>query len=113
MAQRVGLRKLSKTLDIFRGMDSDLPTQVIDVFLSIAQRDEVYTRDLPDMVGLSQSSVNRAVTYLADAHWRDRNKPGLKLISMRIDPMDRRQRIVQLTARGKHVATQLEEILDG
>lgn len=113
MKPRSAVRKLSRALDLFRAMDPELPTQVIEVFCTIAQHDEVQTRDLPDMTGLTQSSVNRAVTYLADHHWRDRSKTGLKLIAQRTDPMDRRQRVVSLTPKGVKLSRQLEEIFNG
>lgn len=107
------LIKMDRAISLFRNLDSELPTQVVSIFLAIARKGECYTRELPDSVGLSTSAVNRGLTYLGDHHWRDRSKAGLKLVAQRVDPMDRRQRIAELTPRGRSIVKQLEEILNG
>lgn len=109
---RIALVKAEKIIDLFRGLDSTLPTQVVAVFLAIAKQTEpLETRRLPDMVGLSQSSINRALTYLQDTHWSDRHRPGLKLIDQQVSRMDARQRVVELTPKGRKLANQIEEII--
>lgn len=107
------MKGLAKTLELFRELDPTLPSQVIAVFLEIANAEdgELETRDLPDRVGLAQSSVNRALTYLSDRHWSDKDKPGLQLIEHRLHPLDRRQRIAVLSPKGKTFVRKIEEYL--
>jgi len=108
------LVQLDRVVSLFRQMDPIMPSQVVSVFLAIARSKEpLETRLLPNKVGLSQSAVNRALTYLQDTHWKDRTKPGLKLIAYRPHPMDARQRLASLSPRGHQVAAEIREIIDG
>ena len=61
---------------------------------------------------MTQSSVNRALIYLQDTHWKDRTKPGLRLIVQKVHPLDARQRITTLTPRGHKLVQQIEEIIN-
>lgn len=108
---RRGIKSFSSIISMFRALDPLLSIQVIDVFLEVARaRDgEIETRDLPDRVGLSQSSTNRALTYLAEHDWKDKSKPGLGLIEHHVSTMDRRQRLARLTGKGKMLVKKIEE----
>ena len=108
------LVKLDRVVSLMRQMDPIMPTQVISVFLAIAKSKEpLETRLLPNKVGLSQSAVNRALTYLQDTHWKDHTKPGLKLIAYRPHHLDARQRLASLSPRGQQLVAQIKEIIDG
>ena len=108
------LMKLDRCIDLFRSMDNGLSSQVISVFLAVARsRGSIETRDLPTKTGLSQSSVNRSLTYLQEHHWKDPDKPGLRLVNQKVHPLDARMRVVELTIRGRKVADQIEEIING
>ena len=107
------LMKLDRLIDLFRAMDQNLPTQVVSVFLAVARSKEpLETRRLPDLTGMTQSSVNRALIYLQDTHWGDRKKPGLKLIIQKVHPLDARMREASLTPKGRKLAAQIEEIIN-
>ena len=100
-----------QAVELFRTLDPYLPSQVISVFLEVAANDgPVETRDLPKKLGMPQSSVNRALTTLAETHWKDREKPGLFLLEHRVSPLDRRQRLVQLTPKGKKMVADIERL---
>ena len=107
------LAKLDRLIDLFRAMDQTLPTQVVSVFLAIARSEEpLETRRIPNMCGMTQSSVNRALTYLQHVHWSIKGKPGLKLITQKVSMLDARQREATLTPKGHQMAAKIEEIIN-
>lgn len=108
------VERLAKAIDLFRAMDNTIPSQVVSVFLEVAANSEgIETRRLPRRVGLTQASVSRALLYLADTDWKDKSKPGLRLIVRRTSARDARQRIVQLTPKGRRLVREIEAAFDG
>lgn len=108
------LKKMNRCVDLFRSMDAGLSSQTISVFLAVAlSPDHMETRDLSTKTGLTQGSVNRALTYMQEKHWKNPDKPGLKLVIQKVHPLDARQRVVSLTIRGRKLADQIREIIDG
>ncbi|MDR6816274.1 DNA-binding MarR family transcriptional regulator [Neorhizobium sp. 2083] len=82
-----------------------MPMQTASVFLAIAMRPGVLQRDLPNMLGLSQSSISRNVNALSS---RDRHgKPGLGLVTQRVGPMGARSPKLHLTTAGRELARRL------
>lgn len=111
---KIAVMKMERVIDLFRAMDNVLPSQVISVFLVVARsREPLETRHLPNLTGLTQSSVNRALTYLRHTHWSDKKKPGLNLITQKVHPLDARQREASLTPKGRKLAQQIDEIING
>lgn len=103
--------RLGQIIETFRMIEPEIPSQVIAVFALIAQRGEMQTREIGLATGLSPAAANRAVATLSDQHWI-KAKPGLRLIEVRVDPEDRRQRRVRLGARGHHLAHRIDAILN-
>jgi DNA-binding MarR family transcriptional regulator len=62
-------------------------------------------------VGLTQASVSRALFYLSETDWHDTSKPGLNLVVRRVSARDARQRVVELSPRGRKLASRLEAVL--
>lgn len=83
------------------------------VFLYIAANNDkiVETRDLPDALGMTQTTVNRTMRSMADRSYI--HEHGFKLLRIQINPTDERQRIVELTPKGKMLATEMERIIYG
>lgn len=100
-----GLRELFRCVEILRGVRSEMPIQTASVLLAIAMRPGVLQRDLPAMLGLSQSSISRNVHALSR---RDRHgKPGLGLVAQGIGPKGARSPELRLTKAGKELAKRL------
>lgn len=100
-----GLRELFERLEVFRELRSEMPMQTASVFLAIAMKPGLLQRDLPDMLGLSQSSVSRNVHALSTS---DRHgKPGLGLVTQRVGPMGAKSPVLYLTKAGKQLAERL------
>ena len=107
------VERLAKAINLFRAMDNTIPSQVVSVFLEVAANNEgIEARRLPPRVGLTQASVSRALLYLADTDWKDKSKPGLRLIVRQTSARDARQRVVQLTPKGQRLVREIEATLD-
>lgn len=85
---------------------------MISVYLEIAaSEDGIETRLLPERVGLTQASVSRALLYLSETDWPDTSKSGLDLVVRRVSARDARQRVVELSPKGRKLARRLEAVL--
>lgn len=99
------LRELYDRLEVFRELRSEMPMQMASVFLAIAMKPGLLQCDLPDMLGLSQSSVSRNVHALSNC---DRHgKLGLGLVAQRVGPMGAKSPTLHLTKAGKVLAERL------
>ncbi|MCB5203175.1 MarR family winged helix-turn-helix transcriptional regulator [Neorhizobium sp. T786] len=106
MPKRIrGLRELFERLEVFRELRSEMPMQTASVFLAIAMRQGLLQRDLPDILGLSQSSISRNVHALS-ANNRH-GKPGLGLVIQRVGPLGAKSPVLHLTKAGKAFAARL------
>ncbi len=105
------LQKISNVLTEFTTRHHKITGNMMQVFLYLAQRtDEVITtRDLPGALGLPQTTINRLIRTMADRSYAREN--GFKWLKQHIDPMDERQRIVELTPKGRELANILREIM--
>ncbi len=101
----VRLTEIYRLLESFRELRPEMPMQMASVFLVVAMRPGVQQCDLPDIIGVSQSSVSRNVTALTS---RTRHgSPGLNLIKRSLDPEGGRSPIIHLTAAGKQLTERL------
>ena len=81
------------------------------IFLYIAARNNeiVETRDLPDALGMTQTTINRCMNSMADRSYI--HDEGFGILRVEIHPEDNRQRLVSLTTRGKALAKKMMEII--
>lgn len=102
---RRGLRELFRTLEVLRELRPEMPIQMASVFLMIAMKPGIHQRDLPDMLGLSQSSISRNITTLAAA--TKPGAPGLGLVEQRLGGLGWKTPELHLTQAGKALARRL------
>ena len=102
-------KKLLENIQEFRKYSSNIHSQTISVFLYIAINEGkkgVPMTSIADFTKLSQSSVSRNVALLSkwsgiiDKEKKIR-KPGLDFVEAFEGPMERRRKLVKLTAKGK------------
>jgi len=98
--------KWTAFLNVFRTLHPRIETQMIMVFLAVARWEGKTQTQIGEMVGLSQSSVSRNLSALANFRGT-----ALDLITVRENPMDRRHKEVALTHKGKMVLTQLRALV--
>lgn len=100
-----GLRKLFRSIEAFRGLNSEMPMQTASIFLMIAMKPGVHQRDLPDLLGLSQASISRNLRVLGKVNRQ--GKPGLDLVEQRIGSLGGKTPELHLTPAGKVMARRL------
>lgn len=100
-----GLLKAFEVINALRVIHPEMPMQMASVFIVIAMQPGIYQRDLPEIIGISQSSVSRNVTALTKK--TRHGKPGLGLIVRRHDPEDGRGYELHLSKAGRALAEQL------
>ena len=66
--------------------------------------------EIAEELGLSQSTVSRNVAYLGD--WNRHKTKGHQLVEAFEDPMERRRKLVRLTAKGKRFVNELTETIN-
>lgn len=91
---------LLKAIERFREIDAEMQAQSIAVLLKVAKHPvPIKMADIAEELGLSQSTVSRNVAYLGD--WNRHKTKGHGLLEAYEDPMERRRKLVRLTAKGK------------
>ena len=107
------LAKVADALQLMSDLYYKATVNHLRVFLYIAANNDkiIETRDLPDALGMTQTTLNRTMRSMADRSYI--HETGLKLLRVHINPADERQRIVELTPKGKKFALEMERIIYG
>nr|DAU76316.1 MAG TPA: Transcriptional regulator [Caudoviricetes sp.] len=74
--------------------------------------DGVTTGDLTKWLGMTPAASSRNTYYWGEGT-PDMPHSGYRLVDVVVDPIDRRKRLLRLTARGEAFVRQLKETLDG
>jgi DNA-binding MarR family transcriptional regulator len=99
---------LLKIIEEMRKFDTQIEAQAIAVFLYVAVhggKDGVAMQTISEDLDISQSSVSRNAYKLGDVNRH--KKIGVGLLETFEDPMERRRKLVRLTAKGKRVHSTL------
>ena len=106
------LIKLQAVMDEFTDEHYKITANMIAVFCYIAARSDkvLETRHLPEQLGLPQTTINRLVRTMADRSYC--REDGLKWLRVSTDPQDERQRIVEVTPKGRMLAQRIREIME-
>lgn len=108
-AQRGTLEKLNRALEPFRAERGTMPLQYVTAFLLVATDEHLNVSEYAKRAGTSQSLMTR---HLADLGEVNRyHEEGLGLVEGYDDLMDRRNRLIRLTAKGKSIAWKVCEAL--
>lgn len=74
--------------------------------------DGVTTGDLTKWLGMTPAAASRNTYYWGEGT-NDMPNSGYDLISVVVDPVDRRKRVLRLTSRGEAFIRQLREVVGG
>lgn len=103
--------KLCQVHELFRQKDTEVPGQLVSVFCYIASHNPCNLQAIEKGLGLSPNSTSRNTDWLSSHHRL--GKPGMKLITKKVDPFNGRRRIVELTPAGYEMVDQIKRILYG
>jgi DNA-binding MarR family transcriptional regulator len=84
-----------------RDLHPDMTVMQVLTLALIAESPGILQRDLYRQLGATDSAASRIVAILSDVG--SRNTPGMGLVSMRVNPQDRRERLVELTSKGRRL----------
>jgi DNA-binding MarR family transcriptional regulator len=104
-----GIMRVIQIVEEFRKVYPDMQMQTAIVFLTVAMEGTITMKDLGKRWDLAQSTCSRNVALLSDKLKHD--KPGYGLVIAKEDPVERRRKIITLTANGKRVAASLETLV--
>jgi len=99
---------LTKTMDLVRFFDREVPAQVLVAFFYIATHNGCKVSDLMTKLKLESSSASRISDWLSDYHRL--GKPGMGLIVKKKDTIDLRIKRMYLTIKGQYVIDRIIEI---
>jgi DNA-binding MarR family transcriptional regulator len=101
--------KLMRALIRLRDLHADMTLLQAQAFLLITQKPGIRQEALYNDLDMADSSASRTLALLSDVGAR--GFAGLDLIYAKIDPADRRYRLLYLTPKGKRLASDLANIL--
>jgi DNA-binding MarR family transcriptional regulator len=85
----------------------DMTMTQFRIFAYIAENPGITQRELIEHLGVTDTTGSRTVQLLGSDGTR--GKPGLRLVDVRPDPSDRRQRLLSLTDKGRRLMGDIEE----
>ena len=104
-----------KALQIFQTLYEKATANHIIVFMHVVSESRKgnveHMREMPDALGMTQTTINRIVRHLGDRSYIHEN--GLQLVKITTDMKDERMRLVNITPKGKRVAEQMLEKIYG
>jgi DNA-binding MarR family transcriptional regulator len=102
--------KVCRIHELFRTQDTEVPGQLVSVFCYIASHNPCNLQAIEKALALSPNSVSRNTDWLSSHHRL--GKPGMNLITKKVDPLNYRRRVVELTPKGHTMVNQIKEILN-
>ena len=105
------LQKVGDALNLMTDVYYKATINHLRVFLYVAANNDAVleTRDLPEALGMTQTTLNRTMRSMADRSYIHEN--GFKILRVSTHPTDERQRIVELTPKGKELAINMQRII--
>ncbi|MBV9288574.1 MAG: winged helix-turn-helix transcriptional regulator [Hyphomicrobiales bacterium] len=100
------IHRLMAVVELVRGDDPVMPIQMLQTFLAVAKQPGISMQQLGEILKTSQASCSRNVAALGK--WHKFGEPGLDLVEAVEDPVERRRKIMFLTAKGR---VRVQEIL--
>lgn len=103
-----GVVKIISVIEEFRKLEPEIQAQTILTFLLVMQDPgKLSVKDIATRLGLAQSSASRNVAALSKFHRKGR--PGHDLVKADENPMDRREKLIHITPKGRRVAESIVE----
>jgi DNA-binding MarR family transcriptional regulator len=108
--QMEAVKRVNASLKPFRSLRETMPLQYVSAFLEVATDEHQNVTEYAKRVGTSQSLMTR---HLADLGTVNRyHEEGFGLVETYEDLMDRRNKLVRLTAKGKHIVWSMAQAFE-
>lgn len=104
---KVSASQINKSLNVieaFRKIDSNMPIAQVSFFLNAAKNEGLSLTDLADMSGILLANASRYIVTLSNGKLGEK---GLDLLDYYENPVNRRQKLVVLTEKGRKLIAQL------
>jgi len=113
--QRKNLKVLIDTIELFRTLDADMPTQTLLAFLYTKvledENDAATVRQIAGKLHTTSSSASRNI--LAHTTINRHRKEGTGLVETHENPMKRNEKIIRITPKGERfLSTILGRLFD-
>jgi DNA-binding MarR family transcriptional regulator len=103
-------QKVSSIIEEFRKLNAEMQAQQMAIFLAVVAKPGSTISDIAKVTGHSTGTVSRNVSALGQIHRK--GMPGLDILVAKEDPMDRRNKRITITPKGKRIMATLEALLD-
>jgi len=108
------MKQLSRTADALQLMTDmyyKCTVNHVRVFMYVASRNDevIETRKLPAALQMTQATLNRSMRSMAERSYI--HEEGFGVLRVSVNPTDERQRIVELTPKGKELAHKMLEMI--
>jgi DNA-binding MarR family transcriptional regulator len=107
--QRITLKAVLNALKPFRKERETMPLQYVAAFILVASDENQNVSTYATRAGTSQSLMTRHLMDLGEVNRH--HSEGFGLVEAYDDLMDRRNRLVRLTPKGRHVVWEMTEAL--
>lgn len=95
---KAALEGLLHTVTKVREADPEMPAQTLYALLEVVKNQSMTIGELQNKLGMSSAGASRVVSRLTE--WERPNVPGLDFVSRTENLMDRRNKVVEPTAKG-------------
>ena len=102
--------RLQKVMRRLRGLDREVPAQVLHCLFYIAARENCHKQALEEDLKMTTASASRNTDWLSQSH-RIKGADGLGLITKEQDPDNRRRIQLRLTPAGQDLMDELYDLL--
>jgi DNA-binding MarR family transcriptional regulator len=105
------IAKLSRVIETLQLVQKDMPLTAVNALLKIYLNEGTTQRGIEEALGTNSAAASRYVNF-----WASEFKPGVPgkdFIDQRINPEDRRYRVVSLKPQGRKFTEGLASILEG
>jgi DNA-binding MarR family transcriptional regulator len=105
--QRSLLKNTLKALEPFRDLRDTMPLQYVTAVMLVASEEGLNVTEYAKRAGITPSLMTRHLSDLGETNRY--HKPGFGLVEQFGDVMDRRNRLIRLTAKGKGIVWEICE----
>lgn len=106
------VQKVDRLISQFRSaIDPNVPAGMLQTLMAVAMNDGASLTKIADTVSSNISTTSRHLLELGDRNRR--MEPGYGLVDRAVDPMNLRQNVYTLTAKGKLLLANIVKIMEG